>query len=140
MAIGWVMLGNILGTVYFIVKVYVLICVFLWLEGTLPRLRSDQLMQFAWLILIPATLGNILLTGLIYLIVSGLGGSNLIFLIVTGAINWVLLFGFIRLIRRVTVTSTRRAQAPMLHAQARRRALLPAVAESAEVVGEGIPQ
>jgi NADH-quinone oxidoreductase subunit H len=92
-------------------------------------------MQFAWLILIPATLGNILLTGLIYLIVSGLGWSNLVFLIVIGAINWVLLFGFIRLVRRVTVTSTRRAQAPMLHAQARRRALLPAAAESAEVVG-----
>src|SRR5438128_4350780 len=74
MAIGWEILGTILGVVYFILKVYLLCFVFLWVRATLPRLRADQLMQFAWLILIPATLGNIVLTGLIYLVVSGLGG------------------------------------------------------------------
>src|SRR5438552_11918418 len=65
MAIGWQLLGNVLGVLYFITKVYLLCCVFIWVRGTLPRLRSDQLMQFAWLILIPTTLGIILLTGLI---------------------------------------------------------------------------
>src|SRR5438552_13808614 len=65
MAIGWQLLGNVLGLIYFITKVYLLCCVFIWVRGTLPRLRSDQLMQFAWLILIPTTLGIILLTGLI---------------------------------------------------------------------------
>ena len=71
-------------------------------------------MQFAWLILIPATLGNIVLTGLIYLIMSSLGLSNLTFLIVLGVINWILLFGFIRLVGRATVATTRKAQAPAL--------------------------
>src|SRR5436190_11652722 len=62
MAIGWVLLGNVLGFIYFMLKVYLLCSVFIWVRGTLPRLRSDQLMQFAWLILIPVTLGNIVLT------------------------------------------------------------------------------
>src|SRR5256884_1629882 len=77
---GWQILGNILGIVYFILKVYLLCGVFIWIRSTLPRLRADQLMQFAWLILIPTTLGNILLTGLIYLVINGLGLPNLVIL------------------------------------------------------------
>jgi NADH-quinone oxidoreductase subunit H len=121
MATALVIVGNLLGVIYFILKVYVLCSIFIWIRATLPRLRSDQLMQFAWLILIPVTLGNIILTGLIYLVVSNLGLSNLVFLIVTAVINWVLLFGFIRLVSRATVVSTRHAQTPALHAVAHRR-------------------
>ena len=132
MAFGWVLLGNILGFLYFMLKVYLLCSIFIWVRGTLPRLRADQLMQFAWLILIPATLGNILLTGMLYLLVSSLGLSNLIFLLITGVINWLLLFGFIRLVARATTNSTRRAQAPAIRAVAQRRATLP---EHVEVVG-----
>ena len=109
MATSWIILGNLLGVFYFIFKVYLLCSIFIWIRATLPRLRSDQLMQFAWLILIPVTLGNIVLTGLIYLVVSNLGMSNLVFLIVTAVINWVLLFGFIRLVSRATVVSTHHA-------------------------------
>jgi hypothetical protein len=103
----------------FVSKVYLLCVLFTWIRGTLPRLCANQPMQFAWEILIPATLGNILLTGLISLAVSGLGLSNLALLIVTGAINWLLLIGFIRLEGRATVATTRRAQAPALRAQRR---------------------
>src|SRR6266704_1745204 len=123
MAFGWQLFGNILGVIYFVTKVYLLCVLFIWIRSTLPRLRADQLMQFAWLMLIPATLGNILLTGLLYLVVSGLGLSNLAFLIVTGAINWLLLIGFIRLVGRATVATTRRAQAPAIRARARQAAL-----------------
>lgn len=119
MAAGWQVLGNLLGLGYFIGKVYLLIGLFLWLQGTLPRLRSDQLMQFAWLILMPITLGNILLTAMLYLLVSGLGWSNLIFLLITGALNWLGLFAFVWLVRRATSVSTRRALAPALRAQQR---------------------
>jgi NADH-quinone oxidoreductase subunit H len=129
MAVGWQLLGNLLGLVYFVSKVYLLCVLFTWIRGTLPRLRADQLMQFAWLILIPATLGNILLTGLISLAMSGLGLSNIVFLIVTGAINWFLLIGFIRLVRRDMVAATRKAQAPALRA---RRAALAQRAKLAE--------
>lgn len=134
MAAAWAILGNLLGITYFIIKVYVLCCIFIWIRATLPRLRSDQLMQFAWLILIPATLGNIVLTGLLSIVVSGLGLSNLVFLIVTGVINWVLLFGFIRLVRRATVASTRHAQAPAFRAVAQRRAVQARLPEHLEAV------
>jgi len=117
---GWGLLGNLLGIAYFISKVYLLSAVFIWVRSTLPRLRADQLMQFAWLILIPTTLGNILLTGAIYLILNALGASNIIFLVVLGVINWFLLFGFVWVVRRATLVTTRRAQAPAI--RARRRA------------------
>lgn len=119
---GWQLLGNLLAVAYFIIKVYLLCSVFIWIRATLPRLRADQLMQFAWLILIPTTLLNIVLTGALYLIISaiGLGGAtNLVFLIVTGIINWIMLFGFIQLVGRATTATTRRARAPILHAQQR---------------------
>jgi NADH-quinone oxidoreductase subunit H len=119
MALGWQILGNILGVVYFILKVYLLCVVFIWVRSTLPRLRADQLMQFAWLILIPLTLGNIVLTALIYLVLNAVGAPNLVFLIVTGVINWVLLFGFVRLVGRATLATTRRAQAPAIRARQR---------------------
>jgi NADH-quinone oxidoreductase subunit H len=115
----WGFVGNILALGYFLLKIYLLCVVFIWVRSTLPRLRSDQLMQFAWLILIPVTLGNILLTGLIYLIVSGLGLPTWVFLVVTAILNWAGFFGFVWLVGRVTISSTRRAQAPSIRAQLR---------------------
>src|SRR2546425_10359018 len=94
-AFGWSLLGNVLGVVYFTIKVYLLCFVFIWVRSTLPRLRADQLMQFAWLILIPVTLGNILFTALVYLILSSFGLPNLVFMIVLGVLNFILLGGFI---------------------------------------------
>src|SRR5579883_2605765 len=116
---GWGFLGNILALAYFAVKVYALCFVFIWVRSTLPRLRADQLMQFAWLILIPITLGNILVTGLIYLIVNALGLPTIIFLIVAAVINWAALIGFVWVVRRATVATTMRAQAPAIRARQR---------------------
>src|SRR5439155_25736376 len=105
--------------------------VFIWVRTTLPRLRADQLMQLAWLILIPVTLGNILLTALIYLILNSFGLSNLVFLIVLGVINFVLLGGFIWVISRATIATTRHAQAPAILAHRRAAAAQLAVRASA---------
>ena len=135
MAFGWQLLGNILGLGYFVIKVYMLCFVFIWVRSTLPRLRADQLMQFAWLILIPVTLGNILITALIYLILSNFGLSNLVFLIVLAVINFIMLAGFIWIITRATVATTRRAQAPAIRAQ--RRTAAAQLPERAGVAGGG---
>lgn len=119
---GWGLLGNLLAVAYFVIKVLLLCFVFIWVRSTLPRLRADQLMQFAWLILIPVTLFNILLTGLIFLVVNSLGlgqFTNFVFLTVTAAINWAMLFAFIWIVGRATTTTTRRAQAPSIRAQRR---------------------
>src|SRR5690348_12477196 len=117
MAFGWQLLGNLLGIAYFITKVYLLCFVFIWVRSTLPRLRADQLMQFTWLILIPVALGNIVVTALFFLILNSFGLSNLIFLIVVAIVSFILLGGFILIIRRATVATTRRAQAPAILAQ-----------------------
>jgi NADH-quinone oxidoreductase subunit H len=130
---GWGFLGNILALAYFLVKVYALCFVFIWVRSTLPRLRADQLMQFAWLILIPITLGNILVTGLIYLIVNALGLPTIVFLVVAGVINWAALVGFIQVVRRATVATTMRAQAPAI--RARQRAAAAQLPEQAGVGG-----
>ena len=122
---GWGLLGNLLAVAYFVTKVYLLCFVFIWVRSTLPRLRSDQLMQFAWLILIPATLVNILVTGLIYLIINsiGLGNyTNLVFMIVIGSVNWAMFFAFIWIVGRATSATTRRASAPSIRARARAKA------------------
>jgi NADH-quinone oxidoreductase subunit H len=125
---GWGLLGNLLALGYFFAKIYGLCFVFIWVRSTLPRLRSDQLMQFAWLILMPTTLLNIIITGGLYLILSALGLSNTIFLVALGVINWLMLFAFIRIVGRATVATTRRAQAPAIRAQQRAKtaAQLPA--------------
>lgn len=122
-SLGWGFLGNMLALGYFVAKVYGLCFVFIWVRATLPRLRADQLMQYAWLILIPTTLINILVTGALYLILNAFGVSNLFFLIALGVINWIMLYFFIRLVGRATVVSTRRAQAPAMRARQRAIAL-----------------
>ena len=41
-----------------------MIALFIWLRGTLPRLRTDQLMNFAWKFMLPMTLINVVVAAL----------------------------------------------------------------------------
>jgi NADH-quinone oxidoreductase subunit H len=49
---------------WFFAKLLVLIATFIWIRGTLPRLRMDQLMNFAWKFMLPMTLLEILSAGI----------------------------------------------------------------------------
>ncbi len=42
-----------------------LLFLFIWVRGTLPRFRYDQLMRFAWKFLFPVAVVNLLITGLL---------------------------------------------------------------------------
>jgi NADH-quinone oxidoreductase subunit H len=68
---GWQ--GPVLPSyVWFGLKVSAMIFVFMWMRGTLPRLRVDELMGFAWKFLVPVTLANIFLTGILISLVQAI--------------------------------------------------------------------
>jgi NADH-quinone oxidoreductase subunit H len=52
--------AGLLSLVYLLLKSWALFFVMIWLRGALPRLRVDQLMDFAWKLLLPMTLINLL--------------------------------------------------------------------------------
>ena len=54
--------------VWLLIKIIFVALVMIWVRGTLPRLRYDQLMALGWKVLIPAALLNIMVTGAILLI------------------------------------------------------------------------
>jgi NADH-quinone oxidoreductase subunit H len=61
---GWQ--GPILPSwAWFFIKAYTLYFILIWLRGTLPRLRVDQLMNFAWKTLVPLALTNLMVTALV---------------------------------------------------------------------------
>ena len=53
------------GIVWFFLKVYFVIFVIMWFRWTFPRVRFDQLITFAWKILIPLAFANLIITAFI---------------------------------------------------------------------------
>jgi NADH-quinone oxidoreductase subunit H len=60
---GWsaplAILGWVPSWIWFFSKLMLSVVVFIWMRGTLPRLRQDQLMNFAWKFVLPLTLLNL---------------------------------------------------------------------------------
>jgi NADH-quinone oxidoreductase subunit H len=56
------------GPIWLLIKIVLVALAMIWIRGTLPRLRYDQLMAIGWKVLIPAALLNILITGAVLLI------------------------------------------------------------------------
>jgi NADH-quinone oxidoreductase subunit H len=73
---GWhapfAFLGFLPSWFWFFAKLLALIAVFIWVRGTLPRLRMDQLMNFAWKLMLPMTLINIVAAALWHFMQPGL--------------------------------------------------------------------
>jgi NADH-quinone oxidoreductase subunit H len=63
-AFGGPFLEAILPVFWFVLKVFCFLFLYIWVRGTLPRLRYDQLMGFSWKFLMPLAIANILATSL----------------------------------------------------------------------------
>jgi len=58
------------GPFWFVAKVGLFIFFYVWIRGTLPRFRYDQLMSFGWKLLLPVSLANLVVTALVILLVK----------------------------------------------------------------------
>jgi NADH-quinone oxidoreductase subunit H len=50
------------GPFWLLSKIFVFLFIYVWMRGTLPRFRYDQLMSFGWKLLLPVSLANVVLT------------------------------------------------------------------------------
>lgn len=67
------------GIWWFALKVFLLIFLFMWIRGTLPRLRYDQLMNFCWKVMLPLALFNVLLTAIVIIVFNPHAAQTLAF-------------------------------------------------------------
>ncbi|AYY14783.1 NADH-quinone oxidoreductase subunit NuoH [Actinobacteria bacterium YIM 96077] len=80
---------------WFLAKVLVLLFVFIWLRGTLPRFRYDQFMKLGWKVLIPFSLAWIVLVGGLRLAMNEGVTRQQIFLVVGIALAVFMVISFI---------------------------------------------
>jgi NADH:ubiquinone oxidoreductase subunit H len=73
--LGWafVSLEWVAGLLWFMMKTYGFVFLFVWMRGTLPRVRIDQLMGFAWKWLLPAALLNLFVTAAAVVVIREMG-------------------------------------------------------------------
>ncbi len=55
------------GIFWFVAKVFTFLFVYIWMRGTLPRFRYDQLMSFGWKFLLPVSIANVIVTSAVIL-------------------------------------------------------------------------
>ena len=52
------------GPFWFLLKIAIFLFIYVWVRGTLPRFRYDQLMDFGWKLLLPLSIVNVVITSL----------------------------------------------------------------------------
>lgn len=55
----------VLPVFWFGLRIFFFLFLYIWVRGTLPRFRYDQLMAFGWKVLLPLAIANLMITGLI---------------------------------------------------------------------------
>ncbi len=60
----------VISHIGFLTKIFAFLFLYIWVRGTLPRFRFDQLMNFGWKFLLPVALGNVILTVIIVFLLN----------------------------------------------------------------------
>jgi len=102
---------------WWVIKVQLFIFIFIWLRGTLPRLRYDQFMKFGWKVLIPVALLWIVVVSIARLFRSDVALTNTELLVVGAVSIAVLLAASWVLQVRSDRRADKRAQAEEEHAR-----------------------
>jgi NADH-quinone oxidoreductase subunit H len=91
--LGGTVWGALLGFLYFAIKVFIFMFVFVWLRGTLPRLNYNRLMDLGWKVLLPVGLVWVMATATIVVAQENLARPDLIrvVLIAAGVIIGIML-------------------------------------------------
>lgn len=74
---------------WFFAKLMAIIFTFIWIRGTLPRLRMDQLLNFAWKFMIPMSLINVVVAAIWHFMEPGLARWAVGALLVLGSYAWL---------------------------------------------------
>ena len=80
----------ILGFFITIIKSYGVVLIIFWFRGTFPRMRIDQLMSFAWKVLIPLSFANVIFSSIVIFYDIPLLVLSIINILVTVLIGYVL--------------------------------------------------
>jgi NADH-quinone oxidoreductase subunit H len=80
-----------IGIIWFLIKTNILVFMLIWIRLSLPRLQVDQLMGFAWKVLIPLGLVNILATAAVILWIPHWKWGMAVF-------SWIAFFAFVGLL------------------------------------------
>ncbi len=66
----WVSSLDRFGPIWFVLKLFTLVAMFIWLRATQPRLRYDQLMRFGWKVLLPVATVNAVVTAFLVVLIK----------------------------------------------------------------------
>lgn len=72
----WVDAAPILGTVWFMLKIGLMLMVWIFFQFTLPRFRIDQMLAFNWKFLVPLSLANVCVVGLVDRVITEVFGGR----------------------------------------------------------------
>ena len=101
----------ILGVFYLFIKAFFMYWVIMWIKYTFPRIRIDHMLSLCWKFFIPVALVVLMATAVLDKVMLGLGASDTVYALGMIALNLVLGWGVLLIIRRYAREERRQAEA-----------------------------